>query len=409
MPYYLFAIARASPHFTAAAPGLGRVMRVSIYHNILWPKHIGAVFSKLYSLGNKSNVELSFVHLAETQNMRTGLSEVDRTYHDYPFRLLFRGSYENVGVARMTASVIKDLLTHRSDIVVLPGYERIEYWVMLGLCILLRRKRLVFVDSTGYDRPKNRWKESAKRIFFARCDGFLCYGTRSKEYILSYGIPAARIYPGCQATALPHDYDAAKVQCVYDVASAELIRAPNFIYVGRLAAEKGLNDLVEAFKTIHVRQPMARLHLVGAGPLRDSVAAHIAELGLDEAVTLLGTRDISEFAPLFVRSVALVLPSHSEPWGYVVNESLSYGCPVVVSDRCGCVPELVVEGVTGFEFTAGNIDALSEAMLAVSRLSENRSATARHCLELMSDFTPERAAEKILQGCIAAAGLGTPS
>jgi glycosyltransferase involved in cell wall biosynthesis len=154
---------------------------------------------------------------------------------------------------------------------------------------------------------------------------------------------------------------------------------------------------------------MARLHLVGAGPLRDSVAAHIAELGLDEAVTLLGTRDISEFAPLFVRSVALVLPSHSEPWGYVVNESLSYGCPVVVSDRCGCVPELVVEGVTGFEFTAGNIDALSEAMLAVSRLSENRSATARHCLELMSDFTPERAAEKILQGCIAAAGLGTPS
>jgi glycosyltransferase involved in cell wall biosynthesis len=101
------------------------------------------------------------------------------------------------------------------------------------------------------------------------------------------------------------------------------------------------------------------------------VASHIAELGLDEVVTLLGTRDISEFAPLFVRSVALVLPSYSEPWGYVVNESLSYGCPVVVSDRCGCVPELVVDGVTGFAFTAGNIEALSAAMLAATRLSEN--------------------------------------
>src|ERR1017187_1134608 len=158
-------------------------MRVLIYHNILWPKHIGAAFTKLYSLCKPSGIDASFVHLAETQNMRAGLSEVDRSYHDYPFRVLFRGSYEKVGVARMTVALIKDLLTHRSDIVVLPGYERSEYWVMLGLCVLMRRTRLVFVDSTAYDRPKNRWKESAKRIFFARCNGFLCYGTRSKEYL----------------------------------------------------------------------------------------------------------------------------------------------------------------------------------------------------------------------------------
>jgi glycosyltransferase involved in cell wall biosynthesis len=380
-------------------------MHVLIYHNILWPKHIGAVFSKLYSLGKQSGIDASVVHLAETQNMRAGLSEVDRSYHDYPFRVLFRGSYEKVGVARMTVALIKDLLTHRSDIVVLPGYERIEYWVMLGLCVLMRRPRLVFVDSTGYDRAKNRWKESAKRIFFARCNGFLCYGTRSKEYLLSYGVPAAKIYPGCQATALAHDYDAAEVQCVYDAAAAVIFHVPRFIYVGRLAAEKGLHDLLEAFKIVRMRQAAARLDLVGAGPLRDAVASHIAELGLDEVVTLLGTRDISEFAPLFVGSVALVLPSYSEPWGYVVNESLSYGCPVVVSDRCGCVPELVVDGVTGFAFTAGNIEALSAAMLAATRLSDNRSATARGCLKLMSDFTPERAAERILQGCKAAAGL----
>jgi len=378
-------------------------MHVLIYHNILWPKHIGAVFSKLYSLAEGSGTTVSIVHLAETEDMRAKLSEVDRSYHNYPFRLLFGGeSYEQVGFARMALAVVKDLLTHRSNVVVLPGYERAEYWVMLGLCMLMRRTRLVFVDSTAYDRPKNRWKESAKRIFFGRCDGFLCYGTRSKEYLLSYAVPAAKIYPGCQATALAHDYDAGKVQCVYDAASAELLQIPRFIYVGRLAAEKGLLDLLEAFKIVHTRDARARLDLVGAGPLRDAVAAHIAKLGLGEVVTLLGTRDISEFAPLFARSVALVLPSYSEPWGYVVNESLSYGCPVLVSDRCGCVSELVVEGITGFSFAAGNIEAMSSAMLAAMQLSENRAATARRCLTLMSDFTPERAAERILQGCNAA-------
>jgi glycosyltransferase involved in cell wall biosynthesis len=381
-------------------------MQVLIYHNILWPKHIGAVFSKLYSLSKDSGIAVSIVHIAETENMRAKLSEVDRSYHDYPFRLLFRGSYENISVARMIIALVKDLLTHPSDVVVLPGYNRVEYWVMLGLCVLMRRTRLVFVDSTEYDRPKVGWKESTKRLFFARCDGFLCYGTRSKEYVLNYGVPAAKAYPGCQATALTHDYDAAEVQRVYDATPAEIFHVPRYIYVGRLAAEKGLHDLLEAFKIVHTHQPAARLDLVGGGALRDAMAAHIAKVGLGEVVTLLGTRDISEFAPMFLRSVALVLPSYSEPWGLVVNESLSYGCPVVVSNRCGCVPELVVDGVTGFSFTAGNIEALSAAMLAATRLSENRSATARQCLKLMSDFTPERAAERILHGCKAAASRG---
>jgi glycosyltransferase involved in cell wall biosynthesis len=378
-------------------------MQVLIYHNILWPKHIGAVFSKIYALSKDSGITVSIVHLAETENMRINLSDVDRSYHDYPYRLLFRGCYEKIGTLRMTFALVKDLLTHRSDVVVLPGYNFAEYWVLLGLCILMRKTRLVFVDSTEYDRPKVGWKESTKRWFFARCDGFLCYGIRSKEYVMSYGVPAAKAYPGCQATAMGHDYDAVEVQRIYDTTPAETFRVPRFIYVGRLATEKGLHDLIEAFNIVRTQLPAARLDVVGGGVLRDALAAQIAKLGLEDAVTLLGIRDMSEFAPMFHRSVAMVLPSYSEPWGLVVNEALSHGCPVVVSDRCGCLPELVVDGVTGYSFTVGNIEALSAAMLAVARLSEDRPATARRCLELMSNFTPERAAQNILQGCAAAA------
>jgi glycosyltransferase involved in cell wall biosynthesis len=124
-------------------------------------------------------------------------------------------------------------------------------------------------------------------------------------------------------------------------------------------------------------------------------------------VSLQGTRDVSEFASLFATSTAMVLPSYSEPWGLVVNEALSYGCPVVVSDRCGCVPELVVSGITGFTFAAGNVEALSQAMLAAARLSENRLHTVRQCLKVMSDFTPQRAAQRILDGCNTVASVGT--
>lgn len=387
-------------------------MRLLIYHNILWPKHIGAVFSQVYALSRDSGVDVQFVHLAETEDMRVGLSTVDRSYHDYPYRVLFTGTYERVGTLRMTWALLRDFLTSRGDVVVLAGYERPEYWALLLLCLLLRQPRLVFVDGTIYDRPRKGWRESAKRWFFQRCDGILCYGSLSREYLRSYDVAAARIFPGCQATALAHDYDAASVLSSYQATQPQRAAEPQspeprFLYLGRLAVEKGLFDLLEAFKSIHTRQPGARLDLVGAGPLRTALVARISELALDTAVSLQGTRDVSEFASLFAASTAMVLPSYSEPWGLVVNEALSYGCPVVVSDRCGCVPELVVSGVTGFTFAAGNVEALSQAMLAAARLSENRLQTVRQCLKVMSDFTPQRAAQRLLDGCNTVASLVT--
>jgi glycosyltransferase involved in cell wall biosynthesis len=84
----------------------------------------------------------------------------------------------------------------------------------------------------------------------------------------------------------------------------------------------------------------------------------------------------------------------------VVNEALSYGCPVVVSNVCGCVPELVVDGVTGYVFPAGDVAALCAAMLSVAHLSEDRLSVADQCLHLIGQYTPKRAADEILAGCV---------
>ena len=106
-----------------------------------------------------------------------------------------------------------------------------------------------------------------------------------------------------------------------------------------------------------------------------------------------------QIGELLESSSALVLPSRREPWGLVVNEALSYGCPVVVSEVCGCIPELVVDGVTGYAFPAGDTAALRDSMLRVISLNEDRLNTAKRCMEVISKYTPERAAVEILKGC----------
>jgi glycosyltransferase involved in cell wall biosynthesis len=373
--------------------------RVSIYHNILWSKYKGVVFTKVHSTSDRIGINVSFVQVAETEEQRVAIGNIDLSYHQYPYRLLFAGSYESVPIWRRMFALSSDLIRNPSELVVLPGYEHIEYWTMLLVCILLRRKRAVFCDSTVYDRPKNRLKEIAKGLFFRRCHGFFCYGSRSKEYVLSYGVEERRIRFRCQAAALPHGYDPARVISEYRANVSKGSTASTFLYVGRLSIEKGLDDLLDAFSKVHAKLPETRLDLVGAGQLKEQLAARVKQLGLEQSVTFLGPKNTEEIGRLFMNSTALVLPSHSEPWGLVVNESLSYGCPVVVSNVCGCVPELVLPGRTGYSYPVGDVAAMAQAMLDVSHLSTDRVAVAQKCIDLIAGFSPDVAASQILDGC----------
>jgi len=380
--------------------GTAMARTVAIYHNILWARYKGLVFSSIQSLAAAAQIEPSFVQIAETHGSRVGLGSIDLSYHKYPFRLLFRGPVDEISGMRMIVALVRDMLRHPAELVVLPGYHLAGYWAMLVTCVLLRRKRAVFCDATVYDQAqRGGFKELAKRMFFRRCDGVFCYGLRSREYILSYGVDAAKITFPCQAAALPHDYDPAEVRGFYRSAHLDYVTAPRFIFIGRLASEKGLTDVFVAFKAILAGHPDAHLDLFGSGPIRDELTAAAQALGLMHAVTFHGTKDLSEIAPALLRSTALLLASYSEPWGLVVNEALSYGCPVVVSDHCGCVPELVRDGVTGYSFETGNTAALTAALEAVIELNASRPSVAEHCMRTIAIYTPDEAAAQILKGC----------
>jgi glycosyltransferase involved in cell wall biosynthesis len=102
-------------------------------------------------------------------------------------------------------------------------------------------------------------------------------------------------------------------------------------YLGRLVAQKGVLDLVEALALLPAH---IRLRLIGDGALRPRIKARAAELGLRERVELVAwTNDV----PAELRRLdALALPSHTTPtwkeqFGRVLVEAMSCGVPVVGS------------------------------------------------------------------------------
>jgi len=141
------------------------------------------------------------------------------------------------------------------------------------------------------------------------------------------------------------------------------IAGPYVLFVGRLASNKGLLPLVEAFATVAKDHPEALLVLVGEdGGMRPAVEALAERRGLGARVRILGhVRDDAVLADAYRDARLAVLPSEYEAFGLVLLESLAQGTPVVAS-RVGGIPEFVPDGKAGRLVPPHDAPALAEAI-----------------------------------------------
>ena len=122
------------------------------------------------------------------------------------------------------------------------------------------------------------------------------------------------------------------------------------VYAGRLAPEKGVMTLLEAWR---MAAPMP-LRIVGDGPLRRAAEAYVIRHGLEGSVELLGARPPAEVMTIMREARVVVFPSEwYETFGRVAAEAFACGVPVVAS-HLGAMGEVVSDGVTGLHFASGD-------------------------------------------------------
>ena len=163
-------------------------------------------------------------------------------------------------------------------------------------------------------------------------DGHLVAGTLARDHALHYGAPASRI------TVFPNTVDvegylqaAARLREHRSEIRDELAIPEGSVavaYVGRLIAQKGVAETVEAVARARELTPRPlHLLLVGNGPLRPGLERRAAKLGVD--VTFAGFRQGESLLRCFAAADTFVLCSRRETWGIVVNEAAAFGLPLV--------------------------------------------------------------------------------
>jgi glycosyltransferase involved in cell wall biosynthesis len=133
------------------------------------------------------------------------------------------------------------------------------------------------------------------------------------------------------------------------------------LFVGRLRIRKGVEVLLEALKDLRVLHPAVRLRIAGDGEHRERLERSKSGLDLGEAVVFLGSCDAGRVRRLLAGAAALVVPSIYEGMPLVVLEAMAAGVPVVASAVSG-IPEVVVDGETGWLVPPENPKALAAAL-----------------------------------------------
>ena len=131
------------------------------------------------------------------------------------------------------------------------------------------------------------------------------------------------------------------------------------LFVGRLAAVKGLPVLLESISALKRAIPDLTLTVVGDGEDRAMLEALSTEMGLMEQVQFVGYKSQAEVRQYLQETDVFVLPSFAEGVPVVLMEALMSGVPVVATQIAG-VSELVEDGVSGFLVSPSDRQALCD-------------------------------------------------
>ncbi|MGK7952405.1 MAG: glycosyltransferase family 4 protein [Xenococcaceae cyanobacterium] len=366
-------------------------------------KNIGLLFSN-YGPYHIARLESLSSYLPEENWQAVGI-ELSRSEKKYPWRVKLNSltfpiisvikdcSVEDSKIYFLFRQLVIALKQINPSVLAISGYFQPSMLLALFWCLTQRKPAILFSETTEDDAPRIWWKEKLKSWLVKKYQAALVGGKPQKRYLMKLGMREEAIFMGYDVVG-NSNFHPDKIQ---QLSNPHL--KPFFLAINRFIAKKNLPFLITAYAEYRDRLGESAWDLVlcGDGELRPQIEEQIARLNLQNHIYLPGFLQQEELLPYFAHAGCFVHTSTHEQWGLVVNEAMAAGLPVLVSNRCGCFEDLIIEGVNGFGFDPKNSQQLTNLMLTISSESFDRQKMGQAALQHIQKFSPEYFARGLIQ------------
>lgn len=354
--------------------------RVAIINNIYAPYRHELFIILDNMCGPK---ELEFVYLSDTEKVRKWKTDVMytqlRNVTVLKKLIQLRNNRTSTSDFILNYGIVKYFFY---DTVLIFGYNYPTYLIILFARCLLNKKTVLFCESTNQDkRHVHPVTELFKKLVFQSVSHVIVPGSRSADYVAQY---TNRDKITTATNAVASEEPLKELTADQEATESKL----KLLFVGRLSSEKNIDFAIHSLLDSDLD---FTLNIVGSGDLENNLKEQFERSN----IIFHGEASWQRLTNFYRKNDILLLPSESEPWGLVVNEALSFGMPAVVSDRVGCVPELI-DG-SGETFRFGNPRDFIDK---VKKVSENQAIYQKGAKEISRHFTITRQA-KVIWGVIA--------
>lgn len=235
-----------------------------------------------------------------------------------------------------------------------------------------------------------------------------------------YGDDLSALYEGIDVFGFRNDplkrYFAQRYQfgkrsfiCYSGIPESYIVRQPHrafegllnsFIYVGGLIERKYPAQILDALHDVYP-QGGFRMHYVGAGQQKDTIAGKMMKYGLEESVVLHGKVDRDKILSLYDEADCMIMISRGEAYGLVYLEAMARGC-ITIASRDEGMDGIIVDGRNGFLCEAGNATELASVINRINTMSkEKKEIISMNAVKTASELTDRLVAVKYLEDVVA--------
>ena len=353
-------------------------------------------------LARESGIDLTVLYCSRAgaesyrdRDMQTTLAWNLDLLAGYRHRFLRNFGFGEGYTRLINPGLVPALVRGRFDAAIfLMGWGSISALLGILACRLAGIPFFLFGDSS-FPPPETtlprKLRAAYLRALFRLPAGFMTSGVLNAEYYRHYGADPERFF------LLPWAVDNVRFarESRFEPGERESLRARfgiapeqlGIVFSAKLVARKDPMTLLRAVASMEHRD-RAVIVLLGHGELRPELERFASEHRIN--VRFAGFVNQAELAKHYAMGDVFVLPSVYEPRGAVINEAMACGLPVIVTDRCGSIGDIVLAGENAFIFEAGDAAALSRQLDRLVAEPALRARMARRSLEIIASWDYER-------------------